>query len=351
MQCGNVSMTSSLRSEALCLKGRQLFITGGTGFLGRSLLDYLGESATLHGADFQATVLSRNPADFLQRFPEYADRHWLTFIEGDLQQLPPLHAGYTDVVHAAADTHFSGDDPLAWLEQLVDGTRRVLDYACAAGAQRLLLLSSGAVYGRQNLGQPALQEDLPQAPLSTDISALYAHGKRMAETLCALYTTQRGLPCVIARCFAVLSEHVPLDGQYAAGNFLRDALDPQREYIQVRGDGTAVRTYLDGRDLAHWTFTLLHHGVPGEAYNMGSDQPATMLELAQRIAHLLAPAKPVVVEHKVADEARSLYMPSIAKAQAMGLRAETTLEQSIIQAAYGIKQRSHLSNNRLDNPA
>ena len=313
-------MTLLPYSKALCFKARRLFIPGGTGFIGRSLLDYLIESSTLHGEGFNVVVLTRNPVDFLQQFPEYANLHWLSFIEGDLQHLPLSTVGYTDVVHAAADTHASGSEPLAWLEQLVDGTRRVLDYACSAGAQRMLLLSSGAVYGRQGLNQPSLREATLQAPSPTDTGSLYAHGKRMAETLCALYTSRRGLPCVIARCFAVISEHVPLNGPYAVGNFLRDALNPARNHISVSGDGSAVRTYLDGRDLAHWTFTLLSHGEPGEAYNMGSDQQVTMLELAQRTAELIAPEKLVVVERKVINAERSLYVPAIAKAQEIGLR-------------------------------
>lgn len=333
-------MTLLPYSKALSFRGRRLFITGGTGFLGRSLLDYLIESAKLHGAGFYVVVLTRNPVGFLQRFPEYANRHWLSFIEGDLQHLPLPIASYTDVVHAAADTHPSGSEPLAWLEQLVDGTRRVLDYACSAGAQRMLLLSSGAVYGRQGFNQPSLQEETLQAPSPTDTGSLYAHGKRMAETLCALYTSRRGLPCVIARCFAVLSEHVPLNGPYAAGNFLRDALNPERNQISVSGDGSAVRTYLDGRDLAHWTFTLLCHGEPGEAYNMGSDQTVTMLELAQRTADLIAPGKLVVVERKVIDTVRSLYVPAIAKAQAIGLRVETSLDKAISKAGDGIAKRT-----------
>ena len=55
--------------------------------------------------------------------------------------------------------HHTGD-PLAWLDQLVQGTRQVLEFARAAGVRRLLYTSSGAVYGRQPADVPALRDAL-----------------------------------------------------------------------------------------------------------------------------------------------------------------------------------------------
>jgi nucleoside-diphosphate-sugar epimerase len=318
------------RSEPRRFQGKRIFITGGTGFVGRSLLDYLGESAQWHGADFQADVLTRSPAAFLTRFPEYAGIPWLKFIEGDLACLPALTARYSDVVHAAADTHRT-DDPLQWLDQLIQGTRHVLDFACRAQARRLAFISSGAVYGPQ--GADAIGEDARLAPLPTDVHSVYAQGKRIAEHLCALYSSAGRIDCVIARCFAIISRHVPMEGPYAAGNFLRDALDPRCAEICIQGDGSAVRTYLDGRDMAHWVFTLLANGRGGEAYNVGSDSPISVLELAKLIGEEIAPHKPVARAGAPVNSARSVYVPCVRKAHALGLTPETPLRQAVRAAA------------------
>jgi nucleoside-diphosphate-sugar epimerase len=333
-----MTLSPQLDFPSFChLVRRRLFITGGTGFLGRSLLDHLATIAPHHGPDLQVEVLSRDPSAFLRRFPMYSKYPWLSMVEGSLDRLPE-GKGYTDLIHGAADTHWSGDK-LSWLSQLIDGTRQILAFAQKTKVQRLLFLSSGAIYAPPPDGA-LLKENQSQAPLSTDISKLYAHGKRMAETICALYSAQYGVPSVIARPFTVVSEHVPLDGPYAVGNFLRDALDPTRPNIVVKGNGQATRTYIDGRDMAHWLLAMLDHGTPGTAYNLAGDQPITTLALAELVARIVSPGKPVQVEHQTEDLTqfdRLAYVPSVERARGLGLVTQMSLEESIAYAAHNIK--------------
>lgn len=325
-------MSSLHRSEPLDLRGRRIFMTGGTGFLGRSLLDYLVESAECHGGAPEVTVLSRSPMKFQDRFPSYRGLPWLSFLQGDLTNLPdPISGRFTDIVHGAADTHFQ-NDPEAWLLQLVDGTRNVLNFARRGRVERLLFISSGAIYGPQPQDVTSLREDHPYAPSSTDVMSVYGNGKRMAEHLCALYSAlQDGPKCVIARCFAIVSSHIPLDGPYAMGNFIRDALAGRS--IRISGDGQTIRSYIDGRDMAHWMFTLLLRGKSGEAYNVGSDQPVTTLQLATAIRDLFGIDQRVEVLGLSDSGSRSVYLPDINKAAALGLSIETPLVNALAEVA------------------
>lgn len=308
-----------MHTLATQLQGRKLFVTGGTGFVGRSMLDLFHILAGHVRAPFHVTVLSRDPAGFLARYPQYAHRPWLSLLTGSLSHWPSVADCFTDVIHAAADTHPSGDD-IAWMDQIVQGTRHALDFSLAVGAQRFLMVSSGAVYGTQPSELPQLCEDYPGAPDTTRVSSTYGQAKRLAEQLCTLYQHAHGLPCVIARCFAFGGPHLPHHGPYALGNFVRDALSSDTPEICVQGDGQAVRSYLDSEEMAVWLLTLLCQGQAGEAYNVGSDQAVNMLTLAQTVADVLAPGKAVAVKGLAsAPMARSLYVPCIAKAATLGL--------------------------------
>jgi dTDP-glucose 4,6-dehydratase len=316
---------------ALELNGRHIFMTGGTGFVGRTVLDLLNDVHERLGQRFTVSVLSRDPEKFLRLYPEYARYSWLSMAKGSVDDLPASLGAVTDVLHAAADTHLQGQG-VEWIDQIVNGTRKVLDFAVQNGAQRFLLTSSGAVYGPQPETLEELGEDYLGAPPTDAASSLYGQAKRVAEQLCTVYHQEHGLATVSARCFAFAGRHLALDGPYAFGNFIRDAL--YGDVINVKGNGSAVRTYLDGEDMAYWLLFLLCNGNPGGVYNVGSDEPVTIKELAEKIAELVAPGKPVVIENSSAQRGvRSRYIPCIRKAAAAGLRPRFTLDQIIRRTA------------------
>jgi dTDP-glucose 4,6-dehydratase len=224
---------------------------------------------------------------------------------------------------------FQNETPLAKFENIVIGTQRTLEFAVKCRARKFLLTSSGAIYGRQPADVTHVAEDHAVAPEPTHTASAVGHSKRAAEFLTAAYGEQHGFDATIARCFSFVGKHLPLDLHYAIGNFMRDALEGGR--VEVRGDGTQVRSYLYAADLVIWLLAILCNGAAGRAYNVGSDEDVTIADLAHRVARLA----PVPVGVHVAGLPPRLprpdrYVPSTARAQAeLGLRQLISLDEAI----------------------
>jgi len=299
------------------LRGRKLFVTGGTGFFGKWLLAALCRADAELGLGLRVTVLSRDPASFLRRFPATADVPALRFEQGHVADFSLPDEPYDYVLHAASDTT---DITTEAREEeraraIVGGTRRVLDLARTSGARRLLHVSSGAVYGAHAAQLSGAKED---DALAAQGLIPYGEAKRAAERLCE----ESGLDFVTARAFAFLGPYLPLDAHFAAGNFLRDARHGGP--ILVRGDGTALRSYLYPADLVVWLLRLLLRGGRGRAYNVGSDEVVTTAQLGRRIAGAVAPSPEVVIQSVQPQGPQNIYLPDIRRA-----RAELDLDVAI----------------------
>lgn len=315
------------------LDGARLFITGGTGFFGRWLVDSALHAREALGVDLSITLLSRAPDSALTRQPHWADQPGLAWVEGDVRSFAHPAGSFSHIIHAATDT--SPDrhaDGLDLLDTIVGGTRHVLDLAARCGARRVLYASSGAVYGRSR-GRPLLAEDMSLAPDSLDPAASYGIGKRYAEHLGLLLARAHGIGFITARCFAFVGPGLPLDGHFAIGNFIRDAIDSPS--IVLKGDGTPLRSYLYGADLAAWLYTLLLHGSAGRAYNVGAEQAVTLTELAHLVRDTLSPGKTVeILGTPVPGQAPDSYLPDTRRArQELDLATWTPLATAIRNTA------------------
>ena len=146
-------------------------------------------------------VLSRNPQQFLAEYSEFSGFDSLTFLKGDIQQRDTLPWGYsfTHVLHAATDSTIGPSlTPLQRYDQIVDGTRNILDLALSTGARRFLLTSSGGIYGSQPADLAAISEDWSGSPPLNEPNTAYSQAKRAAEHLVALVSSQYGLETVVA---------------------------------------------------------------------------------------------------------------------------------------------------------
>jgi nucleoside-diphosphate-sugar epimerase len=298
------------------LVGKRIFVTGGTGLLGKWLL------YRLHDLPADVVVLTRNPAQFIAQCPVLGKSRQVTFVHGDVRDFAFPDASFDYVIHAAneATTTLLQGQPAEVYSVIVDGTRRVIDFSRHAGVKRLLYVSSGAVYGIQPPELLRLPETFACNPVTT-----YGRAKLTAEALCL----ESGLDAVLARCFAFVGPWLPLRNHFAIGNFIGNCL--RNEPIVIKGDGTSVRSYMYGADLAEWLCTILLRGERAQPYNVGSSDAISIFDLAHRVRECAGTRNDIVVlGERPEDGTSSRYVPSVHRAETeLELRQRCSLPDAI----------------------
>lgn len=313
------------------LTGARVFVTGGTGFFGRWMLESFIRANEDLGLRAELVVLSRDPHRFADSAPHVAGNDAVAVHAGDVGSFEFPPGSFSHVLHMATESGPSFT-AAASLKTAVVGTERVLAFAAERDVRCLLLTSSGAVYGRQPPDCDRVTEDFAGSPDPDDAAAGYANGKRAAERLCAA-AAEAGLETKIARCFAFVGPLLPLDLNFAIGNFIRDAL--RGKQIEVNGDGSPRRSYLYAADLAAWLWTILVHGESNRPYNVGSETDLSIADLANTVAATIRPGLPVeIAGTPIAGALPPRYVPSTARARdELGLDAWIALDDGIRRTA------------------
>ena len=303
-------------------RGKRIFLTGGTGFFGKSILDMLLKGFL---PDTEFVILSRDPAKFLADEPQYAGLKNVSFVAGDVRDFGFPEGDFDYIIHAATPA-VTTLAPGEMRSIILGGMHRVLDFARKCRSPRLLFTSSGAVYGIQEPECLNITEDHPCQPLTE-----YGIAKLEAENLCRYSCVD----VLVARCFAFVGPRLNRNIHFAIGNFIRDALAGKE--ITVNGDGTPLRSYLYADDLVRWLFNLLGSGSCGKAYNVGSDQAVSIAALARKVAALIAPDRGVRIMQTPAPDAQGQpYVPDVNLSRLEKLSSETVTLDEAIRLSAGI---------------
>lgn len=323
-----IEHTQELWSE---LRGERLFITGGTGFFGCWLLESFCFACDRLKLNANAVVLTRNPEMFLKKAPHLANHSAITLYKGNILDYEFPEGTFAFVIHAAteASTALNNENPLLMFDTIVEGTRRTLEFASTHGTGKLLLTSSGAVYGQQPSGITHIHETFTGAPNPIEPGSVYGEGKRAAEMLCCLFAQQSNLEVKIARCFTFVGPYLPIDTHFAVCNFIHDA--SQGKPILIKGDGTSYRSYLYAADLAIWLWKILFKGATGGAYNVGSERAISISALARKIGSLFNNSQNVItIRNATSEISHSRYVPNTKRAQAeLGLQEWIGLDEAL----------------------
>ncbi len=297
-----------------------IVVTGGAGFIGSAFARrYI---ANHPGA--RVTVIDKlTYAGNLANLAPVWENPRFRFVQADIGDdvaITPVVASAHAVVNFAAESHVdrSLTDPDVFVRTNVLGTNVLLRAARAAGVERFVHVSTDEVYGHVATG--AATEETPPKPRNP-----YSASKAGAELLAFSYFTNFGLPVIVTRGSNTIGPY-----QYpekATPLFVTNAIDHLP--LPVYGQGTAIRDYLYVDDHAAAIDLILHRGVAGEAYNVGSEDALNTVELAHAILGRLD--RPQTLVQFVADRPGHdlRYSLDSTKLRALGWRREYDLEATL----------------------
>jgi nucleoside-diphosphate-sugar epimerase len=295
-------------------RGKSIFVTGGTGFFGKWLLEsfiYVNEKLSLNA---KITTLTRNPEAFLKDFPFYKEHtNTVQFVKGDILNYDfNLEEKFQFIIHAAtaASESLNKSNPLLMMDTITIGTRKVLDFAITQTLEGFLFVSSGAIYGKQPWNQTHINEnDCFKININNSNSA-YAEGKRIAELYSSTYFEKYNLPIKIARCFAFVGPYLPLHTHFAIGNFINNVLN--NEDIIIKSDGSTIRSYMYASDLIVCLWKILLKGEINHPYNVGSNEAISIKQLAEKISSISKTKVEVkILGSPINKEEVDIYCPDI----------------------------------------
>jgi len=337
-----IIQTSSSDLEEIVNK--PLVITGASGFVGTWLtLSWAAARKKLNGRG-QLLITSRNPQSLLPLINVIDSRSPVIALSSDIRNLHiPSEFRNGNLIHAAtpASAALNASDPAAMLKIIIEGQERVIVEAVRMN-NRLLFLSSGAVYGRQPLDLGHLPETWEGAPQISDSNSAYHEGKRVAELMGNIAATKQGLHFVTARLFAFIAPFLPLGTHFAAGNFIRDAVTSSQ--IEILSGGGSVRSYLYATDLCSSLWALLARGESMRAYNVGSEEEVTIKDLALEVASCTNRNAGVVIHGVDSSETITRYVPSTDRAlKELGTFQIVHLSQAISRTSTWLKETENIN--------
>jgi UDP-glucose 4-epimerase len=307
----------------LDLKGKKCLVTGGAGFIGSHLVDYL------LGAGASVRVLDNLATGKLENLAQHSGLPELEFREGsilDSKTVRQAMDGISVVFHLAClGVRHSIRFPEENHRVNAEGTLNLLITAReSVGLEYFTHVSSSEVYGTSR--RETMDEDHPPFP-----HTVYGASKLAGEAYARAFHTTYGLPVVIIRPFNVYGprSHFESDaGEMIPKSILR-ALTGHP--ILIFGDGTQERDFTFVTDTARALVEITSsRAFTGETVNIGSGRAITILELAREIISLTPDSNRGIVhtDPRPGDVKRLLCNPGLLKKK-LGFKPEVSLDEGL----------------------
>jgi len=311
----------------LPIKGKRIFITGGAGFIGSTLVARLIEdNEIVVYDDFRRNSMTNR---------SLVNHKNLKLVKGSILEYPQLQQamrGANIVIHCAAiagiDTVIKS--PTETMRVNMVGTAKVLEAAhTLSGLERLVDFSTSEVFGQTAFRSE--ENDITHIGAVGEARWTYAVSKLAGEHLTKAYHQEFGMPTVTVRPFNIYGPGQV--GEGALTTFIRQAL--LGEDIQIHGDGNQIRAWCYVEDLVDGIMLALSHPkAVGESFNIGNARAViTVYGLAQTVVRVLGSKSNIRFVPRLGPDVE-LRVPSIEKARRLfAFEAKIDLEEGIRQTA------------------
>ena len=311
----------------------KILITGGAGFIGSHLADYLiqrGDEIIIFDD------LSTGRIENVEHLEAHSEVKFVHASVLDQDQVEETLTGVELVYHlaAAVGVNLIIQKPLESLLTNIRGTENVVESAYRHGA-RILITSTSEIYGKNNSDSLGEEDDrILGSPLKSRWS--YSEAKAIDEILAYTYHKEMGLESIIVRLFNTVGPRQTGTYGMVIPRFVKQALS--NKPITVYGDGSQTRCFCSVTDVVKGITALADHPEAlGQVFNIGGTEEIAMSELAQKVVTLTESSS--TIEHIPYDEVYEegfedmpRRVPNIAKAKNLvDFDPSTTLDE-IIQA-------------------
>lgn len=267
------------------LNGRTLLITGATGMIASVIIDILMKRNLEYDQHIKIYAVSRSTGKAKDRFGIYWDNPCFTYISHDINTPLPEIGDIDYILHAASNTHprAYATDPIGTITANVQGTYNLLEYASNHHCQRFFFFSSVEIYGENRNDVDKFDENYLGYIDCNTTRAGYCESKRLGETLCNAFASQKGQDFVIGRFSRVYGPTMSAEDSKAVAQFIRKAA--AGEDIILKSEGNQLYSYTYAVDAASAALYLLLKGESGSAVNIADSASDIML---RDLASLLA---------------------------------------------------------------
>lgn len=293
---------------------QKALITGGAGFVGSNLVNFLLEK------DYDITVIDNLITGHKTNIEPFLERNNFKFIEGDLTKIDLQkelkEVDFDSIFHLASPA-----SPIQYKKYPIEtlmvnslGTQKLLDYMQKTNSKKFVLASTSEVYGDPKIHPQT--EDYWGNVNPNGIRSCYDESKRFAESMSMTYLRKYDLDVRIVRIFNTYGPNMEKNDGRIISNFITQAL--QNIPITIYGDGKQTRSFCFVSDLVNGLFQMSQKNVKGEVINLGNPNEKTIFEMANLIRELTKSNSEIVYEElpENADDPKK-RQPNITKAKTL----------------------------------